>query len=170
MPALTPVDRSRCYFHLGYGSGAGIPAMDVARLEEAMDVVRDSYQHSRIREILDWCDLAYKDISPELGLGGGNRVMTQEFISGDINRSVSRTMPYQGYLQALQVYHNYTDLLAQELWVPNYRREEQLRYRYERSGGEHINLIPGVADTSTASNAVNHTMLGMGFGMSYMFP
>jgi hypothetical protein len=30
----------RCYFHLGYGTGAGIPAQDLAQLEESMRQVR----------------------------------------------------------------------------------------------------------------------------------
>ena len=143
------------------GSGAGIPVADLARLEEAMDTVRDTYQHRRIEQILDRCDDAWDAATP--GTGGP---VSKELISGDINRSVIRTTdPFRAQEIAYQYYLRETDNLAQELWVANYRREENLRYRFERSGGEHITLFRGVADTAVGAAQYELANNGGGFGL-----
>lgn len=161
MVVLAGQERSRVYFHLGYGSGAGIPTGDLARLEEAMDTVRDSYQLARIREILNRCDEAWTASKP--GTGGA---VSKELISGDINRSVIRTTdPYRAQEIAYRDYLRETDNLAQELWVANYRQEVHLRYRFERSGGEHINLLKGVADTAVGAAQYELSNNAGGFGL-----
>ncbi len=138
MPALSELDKSRCRFHLGFG--AGVPA----RLEEAMNLLQDDYEVRRTQEILERCDRAFE--ATEI-LGDTSRFHTKELYAGDINRSIlresardSRTW-WENYLKE-------TDLLAAHpLWVPNYRREENLRYRFARTGAEFIMAVPGPADT-----------------------
>ena len=55
-----------------------------------------------------------------------------------------------------QIYLFETNRLAQILYVPNYKDEYQARYRYERSGAEFIQALPGPADTSTGSKIYLH--------------
>jgi hypothetical protein len=55
-------------------------------------------------------------------------------------------------------------LLAQQLWVANYRRESSLRYRFEVAAGEYINLLPGVADTVAVSRMEATIRYGGSFG------
>lgn len=161
MVILAQRDRSRVRFHLGYGNMAGIPTGDTARLEEAMDTVYDAYQMRRIQQILSRCDSAWDAAAP--GTGGP---VSKELISGDINRSVIRTTdPFRAQEIAYQYYLRETDNLAQELWVANYRREENLRYRFERSGGEYINLLRGVADTAVGAAQYEFTNSGGSFGI-----
>jgi hypothetical protein len=142
MPTLSELDKSRCRFHLGFG--AGVPAGDRARLEEAMNLLQDDYEVRRCQEILQRCDRAFE--ATEI-LGDSSRFDTKELYAGDINRTIlresardSRTW-WENYLKE-------TDLLAAHpLWVPNYRREENLRYRFARTGAEFIMAVPGPADT-----------------------
>lgn len=141
MVALAELDKSRTRFHLGYG--AGTPAGDRARLEEAMNELGDNYEVNRVREILDRCDRAYE--LTEQNQSG--RFETKELYVGDINRSIVR----ESNRDSKKWWENYlkeTDLLAfHPLWVPNYRREENLRYRFARIGAEYIMGVPGPADT-----------------------
>lgn len=158
---LDPTNRSRCRFHLGYGNYAGIAAGDVARLEEAMDQIFDRYQYRRVNEILDNCDgywtnsrSAYSD------------QVTKELISGDLNRSVIRTIdPRQARKEAQTRYLEEVRELAQQLWVPNYRDELMLRYRFERGSGDYVNLIPGIADTAVGAAQYEIGRNGGGFGL-----
>jgi hypothetical protein len=145
MSSLSLLDESRCFFHLGYGNGSGIPAGDVAQLTEAARKVRNDYQLRRLKEILARCDSAWEQT--ELGQG----VSATELYAGDINRSVQRTFT----AEAQQIWHeNYlreTDYLAQELNVPNYRHADTRAYAFSRWGGEYVNAIPGPADTSVGT-------------------
>lgn len=141
MPALSDLDKSRCRFHLGYG--AGTPAGDRARLEEGMNGLQDNYEVDRVKEMLDRCDNAFK--LTEQGVEG--RFETKELYVGDINRSIIREANgdsrywWENYLKE-------TDNLAwHPLWVPNYRREANLRYRFARTGAEFIKAVPGPADS-----------------------
>ena len=45
---LAEYDKSRTRFHLGFNSGAQIPAGDRAKLEEAMSLIPDSYWYDQI--------------------------------------------------------------------------------------------------------------------------
>jgi len=155
MPALSDVDKSRCRFHLGIG--AGVPAGDRARLEEAMNLLQDEYEVQRVRVLLDRCDRAFA--ATEL-LGDGGRFDSRELYAGDVNRSILRENTrdtriwWENYLKE-------TDLLAAHpLWVPNYRREENLRYRFARIGAEFIKAVPGPADTCTADRIFFATNYG----------
>ena len=144
---LDPHNRSRSRFHLGYGNNSGIAAGDVARLEEAFDRVFDIYQFRRIVAILDRCDSVFDD-----WFNAGSKEVTKELISGDINRSVVRTIdPIKARKAAHDRYIECVSELAQQLWVANYRSESILRFRFERSGGEYLNLLPGVADTAVGA-------------------
>lgn len=161
MVALQEPDRSRCYFHLGYGTGEGIPAGDVARLEEAMDLLRSKYQETILKNLLDRCDQAFELTTAN----NSNTYLTTEEIAGDINRTIRRSNPQQSTQAWWQNYLMQTDLVAQELWVPNYRQPMNLRYRYERSGGEHINLLRGVADTAIGAAQFEHYRNAGSFGL-----
>lgn len=160
MVALTEVDKDRAYFHLGIGSRAGVPAGDLARVEEACNTIPSDYMHGKIIEQLDLCDLAHE--SQKLNTPGF-RYGTREVYSGDINRAIVRE-------SAKDVRHwreNYRDEvreLAQLLWVPNWREDGADRYRYSRDGGAFINILPGVADTSTASRRLEWVEFAGSFG------
>ena len=159
---LDQQDRDRCYFHLGYGTGAGIPAQDLAQLEEAMRQVRGQYQYNRIVQLLTQLDKTWDDY-----LLKQSSLTTKELTAGDLNRSVIRSA---SQVQANQwVRSNYDQMvgdLAQELWVPNYRAEKTLRYRFERAGSEYIKAVPGPADTSVGGAQWELLNSGGGSGIS----
>jgi hypothetical protein len=141
---LDQQDRDRCYFHLGYGTGAGIPAQDLAQLEEAMRQIRGQYQLNRIVQMLDQLDKTWDDY-----LIKENELTTKEITAGDYNRSVVRSASQQQANAFIRAnYDQLVEDLAQEMWVPNYRAEKTLRYRFERNGSEYIKAVPGPADTS----------------------
>jgi hypothetical protein len=144
MVALAADDQSRCRFHLGFGNYDGIPAGDVARLEQAMNSIKDNYQLRQVVIILDMCDNVFANIDPT----STDSIYTKQITTGDINRANIVSTPVETYKAWRTAYLQTTDLLAQELWVPNYRQEGQMRYRFERNAGEYIMSIPGVADTS----------------------
>ena len=52
--------KSKVRFHLGYNSGAQVPAGDRSRLEEAMSLVPDSYWYEQIVYQVKRCDIAWK--------------------------------------------------------------------------------------------------------------
>lgn len=139
MVALSPTDISRCYRHLGFGNGEGIPAGDVGRLNKAVQLVRDSYQRDHLKAILDRCDSAWVKTQ----LGGSENYESQEIYAGDINRTIRRDRPGEGRRIWWEYYLGCTDELAHELWVPNYWRDENLRYRFSDHGGEFILSVPG---------------------------
>jgi hypothetical protein len=143
MPALSDLDKSRCRFHLAIGPG--VPAGDRARLEEAMNTLQDNYEVDRVREILARCDRAFTLTESVASIEG--KFDSKELYVGDINRAVIRETS-RDYRTWWENYLRETDLLAQHpLWVPNYRREEYIRYRFARIGGEFIKAVPGPADT-----------------------
>lgn len=147
MVALSELDKSRCRRHLGFGAYAGIPAGDVARLEEAMNTVLDDYQANYIKLLLNRCDAAFDKTE----LGEGDDFTQKELYVGDLNRSRTQTNPMEARRVWWQNYLAETDKLAHELWVPNYWQEINLRYRFARDGGSFIKVIPGVADTSVGT-------------------
>lgn len=143
MPALSELDKSRTRFHLGYG--AGTPAGDRARLEEGMNGLQDDYELNRVKEMLSRCDYAFEKTEQD----AEGRFESKELYVGDINRSIIRNANSNADLRLWwENYLRETDLLAwHPLWVPNYRREENLRYRFARTGAEFIKAVPGPADT-----------------------
>jgi hypothetical protein len=159
---LDPHNRDRCRFHLGYGNRGGIPAADVAILEQAMDTIDGNYQYNRLIELLDECDNLYTNWR---SMRVDDQV-SKELISGDLNRSVIRTLdPAMARKQAWARYMDLVREITQNLWVPNYRDDVYLRYRFERGAGDYLNLIPGVADTAIGATHLDISRNGGGFGL-----
>ena len=52
---LNDFQKSKVRFHLGYNSGAQVPAGDRSRLEEAMSLVPDNYFYDQIVYQINRC-------------------------------------------------------------------------------------------------------------------
>ena len=153
---LSEYDKSRTRYHLGYNSGAQIPAGDRGKLEEAMALIPDEYWHDQIIYHLKRCDVAWKASAaiPDDFLEGTTSRLNpsrQEFITGDVQRHISTSDPLKGDSYFREIYLREVDRLAESLYVPNYRRPDVQRYAFERSGGEYVMALPGPADTSVGS-------------------
>ena len=143
--------KSKIRWHLGYNQ-TSIPAGDLARLEEAVDNIQDSFWYSKITEQITRCDEAEKRTDMT---GTMNNDVTpagrKENIAGDVDRTISTT-DYKETLRTWNSIYLYeTDRLAQHLYVPNYRNPEQARYRFEREGAEFIQALPGPADVAVGT-------------------
>ena len=140
---LSPFNQSRVRYHLGYYV-TSVPAGDYARLEEAMNSVPDTLFHDKIVIQIDRCDASEKKT---------------QLASNDPN-FVDRTIRSSNVRDALRLWNDVylyeTNRLAQILYVPNYKDEMQARYRYERSGADFIQALPGPADTTVGSNIILH--------------
>jgi hypothetical protein len=160
MVALSDADKSRARFHLGYNSIEGIPAQDIAQIEESMNEIRDNYAKQRVITQLDRCDRAFTrtEMSEE-------PKTSAELYIGDINRAVSRFDLGEAERRWWQNYLDETNILAQLLWAPNYWEPEALRYRTERTGAEYIMAVPGPADTAVGSNIYETLRSAGGFGL-----
>lgn len=118
-----------------------------------MNSVPDSLFHDKIVFQIDRCDAAEKktqlaSLDPDF-TPPSTRV---EGILGDVDRTI-RSSNVRDALRLWQdVYIYETNRLAQILYVPNYKDEMQARYRYERSGAEFIQALPGPADTAVGAN------------------
>lgn len=150
---LNDFDKSRCRFHLGYNVGANLPAGDIARLEEAMARVPDSYFYTRVLEHLDRCDKVYK-VSQIFKSEAQPQPSRVERITGDTERAIFQSEPLKADKDYWEVYLREVDRLAQTLYVANYRREEVRRYAYDRAGAEFIMSIPGPADTAVGTRVM----------------
>ncbi len=153
---LNDYDKSRTRFHLGYNVGANLPAGDIARLEEAMARVPDSYFYERIIEHLNRCDKAYRlsqifksEASPQ-----PNMIQT---ITGDTDRQILQSDPIKADKTYRELYLREVDRLAETLYVANYRRDEIRRYAFDRSGGEFILGVKGPADTAVGTRVLQTT-------------
>ena len=155
--------KSKVRFHLGFNSGAQIPAGDRARLEEAMSLVPDELWYNQIVYHIKRCDNAWQisafapdDIlEPDSsGLYGFSR---QEEITGDVSRTISTSDPLKSDEYMREIYLREVDRMAETLYVPNYRRPEVRRYAFERAGAEFIMAVPGPADTAIGSRMTLHT-------------
>lgn len=148
--------KSKVRYHLGFNSGAQIPAGDRARLEEAMSLVPDELWYEEIVYHIKRCDIAWKAsaaIPDDYFDADGSRILNpsrQEVISGDVQRTISTSDPLKGDEYFREIYLRECDRLAETLYVPNYRRPEVRRYAFERAGSEFIMAIPGPADTAVA--------------------
>ena len=156
---LQPPDRERVYFHLGLGTGAGIP-QPVAQLERAMNAIRSATQETYIEAILDRCDDAFDQCYP-----GALTFGKLERISGDINRSIQQFNNLEDFGKAWDIYLAQVDLLSTELRVDNFRRMENPRNSANFSGAEYINTVPGPNDTATAATIYNLGLTGGGVGI-----
>jgi hypothetical protein len=144
--ALDPYNFDRVCFHLGYSVGS-VPAGDYARLIEATSSIPSDYYFNQIIAVVERCERAYR--LTELANPSARSRLEQ--ISGDTDR----TLAYNDYKQTSQIwkreYLDQTNELAQLLWVANYRDPEVARYRFERSGAEFIQAIPGPPDVSVST-------------------
>ena len=147
---LSDYDKSRVRYHLGYFT-VSIPAGDYARLEEAMNTIPDSYFYDKIVIQLGRCDTAEK--KTEVASAPNTRL---EKIIGDVDRTIQSSNAQEALKVWSQIYLFETNRLATILYVPNYKDEYQARYRYERSGAEYIQALPGPADTATGSKIYLH--------------
>ncbi len=136
---------SRVAYHLGYNI-ATVPAGDYARLMEACNSIPSEYYYDKIIQSVERCEEAERLTE----LATGRATSRQETILGDVSRSIN----IQDKRETARIWkENYlyeTERLAQMLYVPNYRDPVAARYRFERSGGEFIQAIPGPPDVSRA--------------------
>ena len=153
---LSDYDKARARFHLGYNVGANLPAGDIARLEEAMARVPDSYFYSRVIEHLDRCDKAYR-VSQVFRVEDQPQPSRIERITGDTDRAIFQSDPLKAAKDYREIYLREVDMLAETLYVANYRREEVRRYAFERAGAEFIMAVPGPADTAVGTRVLQAT-------------
>jgi hypothetical protein len=150
---LSNFDKSRVRYHLGYYL-VSVPAGDYARLEEAMNSVPDDYFYRKIVNQLGRCDTA--EAKTEVASSPSTRI---ESIAGDVDRTIRSSNTKDALKTWDDIYLYETNRLAQILYVPNYKDPFQARYRYERSGAEFIQALPGPADTAVGSNIYLHSNL-----------
>lgn len=137
---LSDYDKSRVRYHLGYFT-VSVPAGDFARLEEAMNTIPDSYFYDKIAIQIGRCDTAEK--KTEVATSPSTRL---ESIAGDVDRTIRSSNAKEALKVWDEIYLYETNRLAGILYVPNYKDPLQARYRYERSGAEFIQALPGPAD------------------------
>ncbi len=142
---LSDFDKSRVRYHLGYFT-VSVPAGDYARLEEAMNTIPDSFFNDRIIVQIGRCDTAEK--KTEVASTPSTRLET---IAGDVDRTIRSSNAKDALKIWSEIYLYETNRLAVILYVPNYKDPMQARYRYERSGAEFIQALPGPADTAVGS-------------------
>lgn len=134
---------SRVAYHLGYNI-ATVPAGDYARLMEACNSIPSEYYYDKIVQQIERCEEAERLTE----LATGRATSRQETILGDVSRSIN----IQDKRETARIWReNYLyecDRLAHMLYIPNYRDPVAARYRFERSGGEFIQAIPGPPDVS----------------------
>jgi hypothetical protein len=131
--------KSKVRWHLGYNL-TSIPAGDLARLEEALDNIQDSYWYSKIVEQVNRCDEAEKRTDMTGSVNNDTVPRSRiESIAGDVDRTIA-TSDFKDTLR-----------LAMHLYVPNYRNPEQARYRFNREGAEFIQALPGPADVAVGT-------------------
>jgi len=142
---LSDFDKSRVRYHLGYFT-VSVPAGDYARLEEAMNTIPDSYFYDKISTQIGRCDTAEK--KTEVATSPSTRI---ENIAGDVDRTIRSSNAKEALKIWDDIYLYESNRLAGILYVPNYKDPMQARYRYERSGAEYIQSLPGPADTAVGS-------------------
>ncbi len=142
---LSDFDKSRVRYHLGYFT-VSVPAGDYARLEEAMNTVPDSFFVDKIIVQIGRCDTAEK--KTEVASTPSTRLET---IAGDVDRTIRSSNAKEALKIWSEIYLYETNRLAGILYVANYKDPIQARYRYERSGAEFIQALPGPADTAVGS-------------------
>ena len=142
---LSDFDKSRVRYHLGYFT-VSVRAGDDARLEEAMNTIPDSFFNDKIIIQIGRCDTAEK--KTEVASTPSTRLET---IAGDVDRTIRSSNAKDALKIWSEIYLYETNRLAGILYVPNYKDPMQARYRYERSGAEFIQALPGPADTAVGS-------------------
>lgn len=142
---LSDFDKSRVRYHLGYFT-VSVPAGDYARLEEAMNTIPDSYFYDKISIQIERCNTAEK--KTEVSSNPNTRF---ESIAGDVDRTITSSNAKEALRVWDEVYLYETGRLAQILYVPNYKDPMQARYRFDRSGAEFIQALPGPADVAVGT-------------------
>ena len=142
---LSDFDKSRVRYHLGYFT-VSVPAGDYARFEEALITVPDSFFVDKIIIQIGRCDTAEK--KTEVASTPSTRLET---IAGDVDRTIRSSNAKDALKIWDEIYLYETNRLAGILYVANYKDPVQARYRYERSGAEFIQALPGPADTAVGS-------------------
>ena len=134
---------SRVAYHLAYNI-ATVPAGDYARLVEACNSIPSEFYNDKIVQQIERCEEAERFTE----LADGRATSRQETILGDVSRSIN----IQDKRETARIWReNYLyecDRLAQQRYVANYRDPVAARYRFERSGGEFIQALPGPPDVS----------------------
>jgi hypothetical protein len=92
------------------------------------------------------CDTAEK--KTEVATSPSTRL---ESIAGDVDRTIRSSNAKEALKVWDEIYLYETNRLAGILYVPNYKDPFQARYRYERSGAEFIQSLPGPADVSVGT-------------------
>ena len=154
---LDTFTQSKIRWHLGYNL-TSVPAGDISRLEEAMNIVQDSFWFSKIVEQIGICDEAEYRTDMTGSVNNDSTPKSRiESIAGDVDRTVS-TSDFKETLKTwTQIYIYETDRLALHLYVPNYRNPEQARYRFNREGAEFIQALPGPADVAVGTRLLLET-------------
>ena len=113
---------------------------------EATTSIPSEYYYDKIVAQIERCEEAERFTE----LATGDASSRQETILGDVQRSIT----VQDKQQVARVWReNYlyeTGRLAEMLYVANYKDPVAARYRFERSGGEFIQALPGPPDVSRA--------------------
>lgn len=160
MVALSFKDKERVYFHLGYGSRVGIDAGDIARVEQACTEVYSDDLKLRIIHILDIADKTYA----QTYLVENTWYDSKDLIVGDSNRSSRRVEPQKQQQIWQAEYSRICRDLAKLLRVTNYNDSNAWQWTHDRNSQAYINIIPGVADTSVASRAIEIKQCASGIG------
>lgn len=143
---------SRVAYHLGYNI-ATVPAGDYARLLEATSSIPSEFYYDKIVGQLERCE----DAERLTELATGRATSRQETIFGDVSRSINVQDKRETARIWRENYQFECDRLAHMLYVPNYKDPVTARYRFERSGGEFIQAIPGPPDTARADRLYFYT-------------
>ena len=155
--------KTKVRWHLGYNTGAEMPAGDRARLEEAMARIPDEYWFDEIVYHITRCDIAWKASAffpddynnrDDANSSGNFNFSRLEQIQGDVSRTIATTDTLKADADFREVYLRECDRLAESLYVANYRRPEVRRYAFEGAGAEFIMAVPGPADTAVGSRIV----------------
>ena len=111
-----------------------------------MNTVPDSFFVDKIIVQIGRCDTAEK--KTEVASTPSTRLET---IAGDVDRTIRSSNAKEALKIWSEIYLYETNRLAGILQVANYKDPVQARYRYERSGAEFIQALPGPADTAVGS-------------------
>lgn len=144
---LSSKDISRCLLHLGMSGVQGIPVQDLSMLHRAVSFIPSAQVQNLVIRQLDVCDRAWNNLDMT-----AEPKTSASLTTGDVNRSEVRFDLRQSQRGYWEEYLMQTDRLAQLLFVPNYWRDDEARYRFERAGLDFIEIPPEaiVADSSIA--------------------
>lgn len=152
----------RAGFHLGYNTGAKIPAGDTANFIESCNRIPNEHWMMRIVNQLDRCDRAWEnsEVLKDVDSSGQIAPSRTQRIFGDANRSIEISDPLSADSMYREIYLREVDRLAESLVCINYRRPEARSQAWGRSA-EYVLAIPGPADTGVGTRMVMHNGLSM---------